>query len=481
MNLLSARLKLITLPIVLCATLLLSPWSASAKEAGKYTELDETIDLLEAYHLSGVTEEELIQAAIEGILYSLNDPYTDYYSEDELEAFTDSLNNVYYGTGILLDELNGEIYVNLVMENTSAEQMGILEGDVILTVNDITVEEIQLLDLEKAEIGADGASVKLSVRRGVDILTFSLMYAEVQVPLVTTRWFGEGVGYLRLHTFSDEAAIEFIVELDKLNEKGLQSLIIDLRYNGGGLLSSTEMIARQFLDNDVLMYTKDKNGKEVKVEVDGVLPLMIPTVVLVNEGTASASEVLAGALQDHNLALIVGNQTFGKGVIQQVIPLQSSGGVLKLTVEEYFTPNKHKVHGVGITPDIEITGNQEQLFKALYAAGVTKLRIGVEPTKVTVNGEIFHTQVDIHKKDGATYLPVRFLAAAMNADLSWDPTTKSVILVKGLKKMTYPLSSLTVKNNLSYIDVKRFQLDFPEFNWSTANNVPTIDVSNYLI
>ncbi len=476
MNILSARLNNITIPIILCVTLLLTPWSASAKEAGNYTELDETIDLLEAYHLSGVTEDELIQAAIEGILYSLDDPYTDYYSAEELQAFTNSLNNVYFGTGIVLDELNGQIYVNLVMENTSAERMGVLEGDVILAVNGISVKGIKLLELEKAEIGANGASVKLSVRRGTELLSFSLTYAEVQVPLVTARWFGEGIGYLRLHTFSDEAAIDFIVELDKLNQKGLQSLIIDLRYNGGGLLSSTEMIARQFLDNDVLMYTKDRSGKEIKVEVDGALPMMIPTVVLVNEGTASASEVLAGALQDHNLALIVGTQTFGKGVIQQVIPMNTNGGALKITVEEYLTPNKHKVHGVGITPDIRISGNQEQLFKALYAAGVTKLMVSVEPTRITVNGEVFHAQIDILKQEQEIYLPLRLLAAATNADLSWDQATKSVLLMKGSKKLTYPISSLTVKNNLSYINVKTFQKDFPEFKWSTSGNISTIDV-----
>jgi len=477
LRIMTSRLKHITLPIVICVTLLLTPWNASAKEAGKYTELDETIDLLEAYHLSGVTEEELIQAAIEGILYSLDDPYTDYYSAEELDAFNDALNNVYYGTGILLDELNGEIYVNLVMENTSAEQMGILEGDVILTINGEAVRGKQLIELEKAEIGADGASVKLRVQRDKKILTFNLTYAEVQVPLVTTRWFGEGVGYLRLHTFSDEAALKFIAELGKLKEKGLQSLIIDLRYNGGGLLSSIEIIARQFLDEEVLMYTKDKHGKEVKVEVDGLLPLMIPTVVLVNEGTASASEVLTGALQDHKLALIVGAQTYGKGVIQQVIPMQTSGGVLKITVEEYLTPNKHKVHGVGITPDIEIAGNQEQLFKAIFAAGVTKLKVNVEPTKITVNGEVFHVQTDILYQEQTTLLPLRFLAAATNADLSWDQATKSVILVKGSKKLAYPISSLTVKNNLSYINVKTFQRDFPEFNWSTSGDSSTIDVS----
>ncbi|MEX2415772.1 MAG: S41 family peptidase [Paenibacillaceae bacterium] len=472
-----ARLKQIAIPFVISITLLLTPWGANAKEAGKYTELDETIDLLEAYHLSGVTEEELIQAAIEGIIYSLDDPYTDYYSEADLEAFTDSLNNVYYGTGIILDELNGEIYVNLVMENTSAEQMGVLEGDVILTVNGVMAKGKTLIDLEKAEIGANGASVKIRVRRGSEILTFNLTYAEVHVPLVTTRWFGDGVGYLRLHTFSDEAAAEFIAELGKLNERGLQTLIIDLRYNGGGLLSSTEMIAEQFLDNDVLMYTQDKDGKEVKVEIDGELPLMVPIVVLVNDGTASASEVLAGALQDNKLALIVGDQTYGKGVIQQIIPMHSSGGVLKITVEEYFTPNKHKVHGVGITPDIEVAGIQEQLFKALYSAGLTKLNVVIEPTTIKVNGEIFHTQVDLLKQGQATYLPLRFLAAVTDADLSWDPSTKSVILTKGTKKISYLLSSLTVKNNLSYIDVKTFQKDFPEFVWNISSDIPTIDVS----
>lgn len=312
MKSLFARITYVTIPIVLCLTLFITPWSASAKESGKYTELDETIDLLESYHLSGVTEEELIQAAIEGIIYSLDDPYTEYFSEVDLESFTDSLNNVYYGTGIILGELDGEIIVNLVMEHTSAEQMGVQEGDVILTVNGVVAKGKKLFDLVQAEMGTDGASVKLTLRRGSKDLAFNLTYKEVQVPLVTSRWFGNGVGYLQLHTFSDEATFEFIAELGKLKDKGLQSLIIDLRYNGGGLLSATETIAEQFLDNDVLMYTKDNRGKEIKVEVDGQSPLTIPLVVLVNDGTASASEVLAGALQDNHLALVVGDQSFGK-------------------------------------------------------------------------------------------------------------------------------------------------------------------------
>ncbi|MEX1030265.1 MAG: stalk domain-containing protein [Paenibacillaceae bacterium] len=149
---------------------------------------------------------------------------------------------------------------------------------------------------------------------------------------------------------------------------------------------------------------------------------------------------------------------------------------MKITVEEYFTPNRHKVHGVGITPDIAVVGVQEQLFQALYAAGLTKMNLVIDSTTIKVNGEIFHTQVNLLKQGGEIYLPLRFLAAATDANLTWDSKTKSVILTKGSKKFVYPINSLTVKNDLSYIDVKTFQKNFPEFIWSTSRDITTIDV-----
>jgi carboxyl-terminal processing protease len=471
-----AQLKYVTIPIVLCIFLVLTPLHTYAKETDKYTELNETIDLLKALHLSGVTEEELHQAAIEGMIDSLDDPYTEYLSKEQLVAFTKSLNQIYYGTGIILDEIDDEYYVKFVLEHSSAEEMGIQEGDVIISLNGKNVEGKSLRELEQAEVGMNGQVVKLTVRRAGKVLAVSLTYKEVQFPLVTSRWFGDGVGYIQLHTFSDEAATQFIDELDKLTAKGLKSLLIDLRYNGGGLLSATETIAEKFLDHDVLMYTKDNKGKEAKVEVKGQSPLTIPIIILVNEGTASASEVFAGALQDNQLALVVGDQSYGKGVIQQVIPLYTSGAALKMTVNEYFTPNRHKVDGVGITPDIAVSGIPEQLLRALYAAGSKKLNIVIKPTTININGEILRTQVDDIKQDGKDYMPLRFLAAAVGAELAWDSASNSIIVTNGTKKVVYPKKSIMISNNFSYIDVKSFQKDFSELSWSTSSGSSTINV-----
>jgi carboxyl-terminal processing protease len=469
----------IVLSLALCLALLLGPATAVAEDAANtYTELDEAMDLLKTFHLSGMTEEEMIQAAIEGILYELDDPYTDHFTAEEMQAFTDSLNNQYEGTGLFIRETDDSFIISNVFEGTSAQNEGLQEGDVVTAVNGQSTKGKSIYDLEDAEFGEQGGSVKVTVERDGKPVEVSLSYENVQVPVVEGKWLGDGIGYLALRTFTQESADAFAEELEHFAEQGLEALVVDLRYNGGGLIESAQQIGGHFYSEGAIAYLRDRDKKEKVIHVfPDQTPVTVPLVILVNEDTASASEVLAGALQDKELGVIIGSQTYGKGVVQNLYPLLSSGGVLKITVQEYYTPKRNQVHNKGITPDIVVTGNHEQLFKAFHTLGIKHLGIELHQSKIKVNGQDFFGDIDVIKKDKKTHLPARFLASIINADLTWDAKSKSVQIKTSDTTKKYPLQSLLVKEGTSYIDVSVFGSDFPEFKWNHLEARPYMDVN----
>ena len=315
--------------------------------------VDEYVAVLEEKYLGEMNEEDLIDGAVSGLINSLGDPYSEYISKEDMESYTSNIFGNYVGIGIYMVK-NVEknlIEVQSPIKGSPAEEAGILAGDLIVSVDGVKYTGDQMTEASTYIKGQEGSSVILEILRGTETLTIEVERREVKRNHVEGKKLDGDIGYIQFSTFDTDCAKEFKEIYTNLKEEGIKSLIIDLRNNGGGLVSEALSIIEFIVDkNSTMLITIDKNGNE-DIEKSTNEPIIdVPIVVLVNENTASASEILAGALQDHNKATIVGTQTYGKGVIQQLMTL-SSGSGLKLTIEEYCTPNRNKINGKGITPD----------------------------------------------------------------------------------------------------------------------------------
>jgi carboxyl-terminal processing protease len=230
-------------------------------------------------------------------------------------------------------------------------------------------------------------------------------------------------------------------------------------------------IAKQFVREGVLMHTRDVSGKDDPILINGGTEAAFEVVVLTNELTASASEILTGALQDYKVAKVIGTKTYGKGVVQSVWPL-SAGGYLKITYEEYFTPNQHQVHKLGIKPDLNVEGYTPQLITGLYEAGITELALTIKKDTVKINGLELLGSVDVIREGSKVYLPAKLLAAAVNGKVHYNPSNKLLTVAKGLQKGNYKLQAqgVKVKAGISYIELGLFKKAFNQLSWSQTES-----------
>ena len=312
--------------------------------------------LLKKYYLNDIDEDKAIDGAIEGYVAALGDKYTEYIPKDEMEEYTQNLMGNYVGIGIYMakNTKDNTIVVISPIKYSPAEEAGILPGDIIKKI-DGTEYNGDSMDAAANNIkGVEGSTVKLEIQRGQEIKTFEITRKKITTNPVVAEKLENNIGYLEVSSFDENTAENFKAKYEELKSQGITSLVIDLRNNGGGLVEEALKIADYIVPKDKeLLVTVDKDGKEkVEKSKEDVL-IDMPIVVLVNKNSASSSEILAGALKDLNEATIVGNTTYGKGVIQQLIQLRDGAG-LKVTVEEYYTPNRTKINGVGIEPNEKV-------------------------------------------------------------------------------------------------------------------------------
>ena len=324
----------------------------------RYAELDEIWQIVEQYYYQEPDTQAMLDGAEMGLLYGLGDPYTYYYTPDQYAQLWADDEGEYAGIGIQImgDYATGLCTISRVFLDSPALDAGLRKGDVLTRVEDIDVVTTTLQDAVNIMRGEPGTPVNVQVQRGDQLLDFVVDRAVVHVNWVNSCMLDGDVGYISLYEFSGDCSPSFAVHLDNLMIQGAKALVIDLRDNPGGWVDDAQKVADMFLeegnvaslvyrDGTTELYTTTTDGKENP----------IPLVVLVNEYSASASEILAGALQDYGRATIVGTQTFGKGVVQYVLPVGTRGAGMQLTVAQYYTPNGNEVHKVGITPDIEAT------------------------------------------------------------------------------------------------------------------------------
>lgn len=336
------------------------------KKDGSYTNISENLKLntklntikkiINEDFLGEVDETKLTEAAIKGYVEGLDDEYTEYFTKEEMEEFKTETEGNYVGIGIymLKNTKDNNIIVLSAIKGSPAEEAGLKTGDIIKKVNDkeYTAEEFEKIASDIK--GKAGSKVKLEIQRGEETLIFEIERKKIELYPIESEVLENDIGYINISSFCEDCSSKFKENYDKLKKKNIKSLVIDLRNNGGGIVDEALEILDSILDKDsIMLITANKKGEE-KIEKAKKKPTIeVPIVVLVNENTASSSEIFAAALKENNKAKIIGTKTYGKGVIQESITLSDGSGI-KITTEEYYTPNRNKINKIGITPDIEV-------------------------------------------------------------------------------------------------------------------------------
>lgn len=340
--------------------------------------------IIDQKFLGEIDEEKVKQEAIRGYIKGLDDPYTEYMTKEEMEEFTSDVMGNFTGIGIYLtkDTEKNAVIVISPIKDTPAHKAGILPGDIITKVDGVSYTGEQLTEASNKIKGEVGSKVTLEILRDNKTLTFEITRENIKINHVESKVLENNIGYIEFNSFDDGCSKEFKNKLEELKKQNIKSLIIDIRSNGGGLVDEALDIADYIVEKDkTLLITVDKNQNEeiTKAKIDPIID--IPVVLLMNETSASASEILAGALKDNGKVTIVGEKSYGKGVIQELLTLKDGSG-LKITTNEYYTPNHNKINKIGITPDVEVVLSDELKEKlVLEEKDDTQLQKAIEILK----------------------------------------------------------------------------------------------------
>lgn len=334
--------------------------------------------LLQDEYIGELDDEQMLETAIKGYVAGVGDEYTVYYTKDEMDDQYDAAMGNYVGIGIymIVDYSEGTIEVVSVMENSPALEVGMQAGDMITKVNGKELTPDTVGELSNEIKGEEGTTVNLEIKRGEETLELEVERRRIEVSHIESEMLDNNIGYIQVLDFDGGTAEEFKENYESLKEQGATSLIIDIRGNGGGVVDEAIDMLEMICDKDsTLLIETDKNGNEEIIKAEENPIIDVPIVVLVNETSASASEIFAGALKDHNKATIIGTKTYGKGVIQTLIRLADGSGI-KITTEEYCTPNRNKINKVGIEPDITVELPED--IKEITKENDTQLQRAIE-------------------------------------------------------------------------------------------------------
>ena len=320
---------------------------------GKLSVLEQYIDYY-YYKSSEVSKEDRENGMYKGLFESLGDVYSCYYTPEEYQQLMEQTQGVYYGIGAYVskDVETGASTISGVIRNSPAEAAGLMEGDIIYKVDGEDMTGLELDEVVSHIRGPEGTKVTLTVIRSGETMDFELTRAQVNTPTVESEMLDDGIGYLQITEFDDVTIEQFNENFNSLKEQGMKGLIIDLRGNPGGSVTTVCAVAEQLLPEGLIFYMEDKNGERTEYTCKGA-DFDLPLVVLVNEYSASASEILSGAIKDAGIGKLVGKKTYGKGIVQNVIGLED-GSAIKITIANYYTRNGNNIHLKGIEPDVEV-------------------------------------------------------------------------------------------------------------------------------
>lgn len=329
-------------------------------------------EYLDDYYIGEIDKEKMIESAVKGYVEGLQDAYTEYLTKDEYDELLVSVKGDYVGIGIYMTmDSNNNIVVLMPIEGSPAEKEGLETGDIILSINGESCSEMDLNIASTKIKGEENTTVDLEIQRGTDILNKTIERKTVEIADSRAEVLENNIGYIELTVFDEGCAENIERYLRDFQNKGIKSVILDLRNNTGGIVSEAIELSELFVGKgNVIMRSYDKKNQETVVTSSKEKMGDFELVILVNEYSASATEIVSAALQDNKAATIVGTTTFGKGVMQEILPIFNKTAALKITIEEFKTPNGNKINKVGITPDVEVeldsTSNADtQLQKAI--------------------------------------------------------------------------------------------------------------------
>lgn len=325
----------------------------TANMVSKLQALEQAIDTY--FFLDEADDEQLRDGIYKGMLDALGDPYSEYYTAEELNDLMEQSEGVYYGIGayVSLDTERNLPKISGVIEGSPAEEAKLRTNDLIYEVDGVSTYGLTLTEAVALIKGPEGTEVTLTlIREGEsDYLNLTMTRRKVEAPTVEYSMTEDGLGYIRVTEFDSVTVNQFAEALASVKAEGAKGLILDLRANPGGNLDAVVEMCKMILPEGMIVYTEDKYGNRDEYTCDGLNELKLPLVVLVDMNSASAAEIMAGAIKDHGLGTLVGTTTFGKGIVQQIMSFRD-GTAVKLTISAYYTPGGNNIHGVGIEPDV---------------------------------------------------------------------------------------------------------------------------------
>ena len=331
-----------------------------AQEELPVSEFSRVEEIIKQNYLREFSMEDLQYAGLKAMVAALDDPYSVYYTPEEFAAFKQEASGEYYGLGMVItkEEATGLSKVEYFFEGSSAEEAGLKVGDYIISVNGEDVTNMSLQEIGKLCIGEEGTTLKIGVLRGEESFEFEVVRRAVTRDMVKYKMLPDGIGYMQIIQFGGNCEALFNEAMSFFEEQEAKGIVIDLRDDPGGYLTTVVKVLDRLLPEGTLVYTEDKNGRRETWSSDANC-IDLPIAVVVNGNTASAAEIFAGAVQDYGYGPVVGTRTYGKGVVQVVIPIQSTGAGLKITTSQYFTPSGRIIDRNGIYPDHYIDIQQE--------------------------------------------------------------------------------------------------------------------------
>lgn len=313
--------------------------------------------LVDQYYMNDISVEDMRVGAYKGLLDGLGDPYTCYYTKEEYDSLMESTKGTYCGIGAVVQQNTKTMYITIVKPYVDgpAYNAGMLPGDIIYKVDDVDVTGMEVDNVVSMMKGDAGTVVKVTVvREGVsDPIELTITRAKIEIETVEYEMLDNNIGYVQVSGFDEPTSGQFKEAIKDLQAQGMKGLVIDLRDNGGGLLTTVVDMLDYILPEGMIVYTEDKYGNKEEYRGTDADVLDMPMTVLINGNSASASEIFAAAIQDYEAATLVGTTSFGKGIVQSILPL-TDGSAVKITIARYFTPKGVCIHGIGVTPDVEV-------------------------------------------------------------------------------------------------------------------------------
>lgn len=341
--------KVFSTLLIALLTLIFFFWYVSGTPMGffKFVMVYASVDQV---FMKSTNHSAMFEGALKGIVRSLNEKHSTYLSKEETDRLKQSMDGTYSGVGIYMGGRDGAPQVMSVIEDLPAEAAGVRAGDVIISINGESTESMSLDEASHRVRGKEGTTVTLGIERGSERLTISMERKKITLPSVKAKMLDGDVAYIRITQFGDHAGEEFKKAYEEMSSKGMKRMVLDLRNNPGGLLTAAQDIGSYLVPKGTIVSIKARHGIDEVYESEG-LGKNLPLVVIIDKGSASASEIIAGAVQDRKSGIILGEQSYGKGTVQTVLS-SFEGESIKLTIAQYRTPNERIIDGEGITPDI---------------------------------------------------------------------------------------------------------------------------------